>query len=128
MLVISSITLLFWRYIIFITNSYCCMYNEKVWWGESLANWLFLNIWRKKVWRINRSANRLLIESTTLNDFSLANHGRFIKFIKLSLHQTFPLYGIFWRVSPTTDLRAIGWKFVGSEGSPALYISLIWAS
>ena len=40
--------------------------------------------WRKKVWRINRSANRLLIVSTTLDGFSLANHGRFTKFAKLS--------------------------------------------
>ena len=49
-----------------------------------------------KVWRINRSANRLFIVSTNLDDFSLVNHGRFAKFAKftkLSFHQTFPLYG-----------------------------------
>ena len=28
-----------------------------------------------KVWRINRSANRLLIVSTTLDGYSLMNHG-----------------------------------------------------
>ena len=33
---------------------------------ESLANWLFSSIWRKKDWWINRSANRLLIVSTNL--------------------------------------------------------------
>ena len=46
---------------------------------ESLANSLFSSIWRKKVWRINRSANRLLIVSTNLDRFSLVNHGRFAK-------------------------------------------------
>ena len=45
----------------------------------------------KKVWQINRSANKLLIVSTKLNGFSLVNHGRFAKFAKLSPHQTFPL-------------------------------------
>ena len=40
--------------------------------------------WRKKVWRINRSANGLLIVSTNLNGFSLVNRGRFAKFAKLS--------------------------------------------
>ena len=39
----------------------------------------------KKVWRINRSENRLLIVSTDLDDFSLANHGQFAKFTKLPL-------------------------------------------
>ena len=38
----------------------------------------------KKVWRINRSANRSLIVSTNLDGFSLTNHGRFTKFAKLS--------------------------------------------
>ena len=38
-----------------------------------------------------RSANKLLIVSTNLNGFSLANHGRFAK---ISPHQPFPLYGI----------------------------------
>ena len=45
-----------------------------------------LSIWRKKVWRINRSANKLLIVSigTNLDGFSLANRGQFVKFAKLS--------------------------------------------
>ena len=50
---------------------------------ESLANWLFSTIWQKKIWRINRSANRLLNVSTNFDGFSFANHGRFAKFIKL---------------------------------------------
>ena len=49
--------------------------------GESLAN---LSIWEKKVWRINKSANRLLILSTNLDG---------AKFAKRSPHQTLPLYG-----------------------------------
>ena len=54
-----------------------------------------LSLWWKKVWRINRSANRLLIVSTNLDSFSLANHRRFTTFAKLSPHQTFPLYGTY---------------------------------
>ena len=38
----------------------------------------------KKVWQINRSANRLLIVSTNLNGFSLVNRWQFAKFAKLS--------------------------------------------
>ena len=41
--------------------------------GESLANWLISNIWQKKDWQINRSANRLLIVNTNLDGFTLAN-------------------------------------------------------
>ena len=74
--------------------TYLVPHSGKVWQGESLANWLFLSIWRKKVWRINRSANRLSIVSTKLDGFSLANHRQFAKFTKLSPCQTFPLYGI----------------------------------
>ena len=43
---------------------------------------------------MNRSANRLSVVTTNLDGFSLANHGRFAKFTKLSPRQTFPLYGI----------------------------------
>ena len=42
---------------------------------------------------MNRSAKRLLIVTTNLDGFSLANHGWFAKFAKLSPHQTFLLYG-----------------------------------
>ena len=38
----------------------------------------------------NRPPNRLLIVSTNLDGFSLANHGRFAKLVC----QTFPVYGI----------------------------------
>ena len=72
-------------------------YSGKVWQGETLANWLFLSIWLKKVWWINRSVNRLSIVSTKLDGFSLTNHGRFAKFAKLSPCQAFLLYSItFW--------------------------------
>ena len=57
-------------------------YSGKVQRGESLANWLFSRIWQKKVWRINRLANRLLIVSTKLD--SLVNHWWFAKIAKLS--------------------------------------------
>ena len=63
-------------------------------WGEILANWLVLSIWWKKIWRINKSANRWLIISTNLDVFSLANHGQFAKFANVSPHQSFPPYGI----------------------------------
>ena len=51
----------------------------------------FLSIQWKKVWRINKSANRLLIVSADLDGFSLANHGWF----KSVPPQNFPLYSIF---------------------------------
>ena len=47
----------------------------------------------EKFWRMNRSAKGILIVTTNLNGFSLANCKRFAKFAKLSTHQTFPLYG-----------------------------------
>ena len=68
-------------------------YSGKVWQGECLVNLLFSSIWQKKVWRMSRSAKGLLIVTTTLNGFSLANCKRFAIFAKLSTRQTFPLYG-----------------------------------
>ena len=47
-------------------------------------NQLLLSI--GKVWHINRLANRLLMVSTSLDGFSLANHGRFAKYAKLSCY------------------------------------------
>ena len=47
----------------------------------------------EKVWRMNRSANRLSIVTTNSDGFGLANHGRFANFAKLSSRQIFPLYG-----------------------------------
>ena len=38
----------------------------------------------KKVWRINRSTNRLLVVSTNLDGFRLTNDGQFVKFAKHS--------------------------------------------
>ena len=43
---------------------------------------------------MNRSAKGLLIVTTNLDDFSLANYRQFAKFVKLSTRQTFLLYGI----------------------------------
>ena len=37
-------------------------------------NLLFSTVWRKKVWRMNRSAKGLLIVTTNLDGFSLVNH------------------------------------------------------
>ena len=59
--------------------------------GGKFGELISLSLWRKKVWQINRSANRLLIVSTNLDGFSLVNHRQFAK---LSPHQTFLLYGI----------------------------------
>ena len=72
---ISSVTLLL------LDCSSCIPQSGKVWRWESLVNWLFSSIWWKKVWRINRSANTLLIISTNL---VWPNHGQFAKFTKLS--------------------------------------------
>ena len=59
-----------------------------------MANLLFLSVWRKKVWRMNRSAIGLSMVGINLDGFSLANRLRFAKFAKLSPRQTFPLYGM----------------------------------
>ena len=56
-------------------------YSGKVWRGECLVN---SSVWRKKVWQMNRSAKWLLIVTTTLDGFSLANCRQFAKFAKLS--------------------------------------------
>ena len=59
-------------------------YSGKVWRAECLANLLFLSVWRKKVWRMNRSAKGLSMVGINLDGFSLANRLRFAKFAKLS--------------------------------------------
>ena len=41
-------------------------YTRKAWRVESLVNLLFLSIWQKKVWQMNRSAKGLLIVTTNL--------------------------------------------------------------
>ena len=79
---------------VFVHTVYTLPYSGKVWRAECLANLLFLSIWRKKVWRMNGSTNRLSMVGINLDGFSLANRLRFAKFAKLSPRQTFPLYGI----------------------------------
>jgi len=49
----------------------------------------------KKVWRMNRFSQKVIIISRNLGGFSLANQGWFVKFTKLSVHQTFLLYGTY---------------------------------
>ena len=80
-------------------------YSGKVWRAGCLANLLFLSVWRKKVWRMNRSAKRLSMVAINLDGFSLANRLRFAKFAKPSPRQTFPLYGNF--LSPYTCVRTL---------------------
>ena len=43
----------------------------------------------KESWWINRSANRLLMISTNLDDYSLVNHGQFTKFANISPAKVF---------------------------------------
>ena len=64
------------------------IYGENVW-----RIYSFQAFGKKKFGKCIKSAKGLLIVTTTLDGFSLANHRRFTKFIKLSAHQTFPLYG-----------------------------------
>ena len=61
--------------------------GENVWRGEFA---LFKRLVEKSLAN-DRSAKRLLIVTTTLDGFSLANCRQFAKF---STHQTFPLYGM----------------------------------
>ena len=65
----------------------------------------------KEVWQINRSANRLLIVSTNLDGFSLANHERFAKLSRYMVdyrvsihahsivHDTVWIYGVDYKWS-----------------------------
>ena len=64
----------------------------------------------EKVWQINRSVKRLLIVSTNLDGFSLANHERFTKFTKLSPCQIFPLYNYIHTVHNYTRWSSITHK------------------
>ena len=50
-------------------------------------NLLFSSVWLDKVWQMNRSAKGLLIISTDLDSFSLADHRQFAKSTKLSTLQ-----------------------------------------
>ena len=79
-------------------------YNGKVWWGECLANLLFSSVWWNQVWRMNRSAKRLLIVTTTMDGFSLANRRWSTKFMPNFLPIT--LYNNFkWEYEVHLDPR-----------------------
>ena len=84
LLCIETAIILLQLFVSQLDNSGCCVAGK--FGGESLVNWLFSSIWQKKIWWMNRSANRLLIVCTNLNDFSLVNHGWFAKFAKLSCY------------------------------------------
>ena len=62
------------------------LYCGKVWWGGKFGELTLFEHLGKESLANYRSANRLLIVSTNLDGFSLANHGRFAKFAKLSRH------------------------------------------
>jgi len=50
-------------------------YSGKAWWGESLVSLLALSIWQKRVWRMNRFSQKVIIVNRNLDGFSLANQG-----------------------------------------------------
>ena len=68
-----------------------------------------MSVWRGKVWRMDGFSHKVIIISKNLDGFSLANHGRFAKFAKLSPRQTFPLYGIYhiYQLDDTTAIKFI---------------------
>ena len=69
-------------------------HSGKAWWGECLANLLFSSVWQKKS-LANEYISQMVINCNYyFGWFSLANCRRFAKFVKLSIRQTFPLYGI----------------------------------
>ena len=65
-------------------TNYKVPYSGKVWRRESLANFTVMSVWRGKVWRMDGFSHKVIIISKNLDGFSLANHGRFTKFAKLS--------------------------------------------
>ena len=65
---------------------YYIPYSGKVWRAECLANLLFLSVWRKKVWRMNRSAKGLSMVAINLDGFSLANRQRFAKLSRYAVY------------------------------------------
>ena len=95
-------------------------YGRKVWQWERLVNLLFLSLWQKKVWQINRSAKRLLIISTYLDGFSLANHGGFATFAKPSPAKLsrFMVYHEV-KMSAVSDMRSHP-KYYTSQANDAL--------
>ena len=90
-----------YKYIKILCNkrSLCFNYVHTIYVAGSLVERMFgeftlFKYLAKIVWQMNRSAKELLIVTTNLDGFSLANCRRFAKFYKLSTCQTFPLYGI----------------------------------
>ena len=59
-----------------------------------MANLLFLSVWQKKVWRMNRSAKGSSMVGINLDGFSLANHLRFAKFAKLSHYTVYSIAAV----------------------------------
>ena len=88
-------------------------YSGKVWQGK-VCNWLVSSIWQNKIWQINRSAYRLLIVSTNLDGYSLAN--------RCQIRQTFPLYGIvFWECATSKQKCVLG-RIIHPESSLITYL------
>ena len=48
-------------------------YSGKVWQGETLENLFLLSVWQRRVWRMNRLRHKVIIITTALDGFSLAN-------------------------------------------------------
>ena len=63
-------------------------YHRKVWWREC-SKFTLSSIWGKKFGKwIDQPKGLLIIVTTTLDGFSLANHRQFTKFTKFSTCQT----------------------------------------
>ena len=50
----------------------------------------------RKVWQIDRFSHKVIIICKNLDGFSLANHGRFAKFVKLSRYTVFDKFICIW--------------------------------
>ena len=66
----------------------------------------------EKVWQTNRSTKRLLIVTTNLDGFSLANCWWSVKFTKVPppIWQTFPPYGIRHSIDTCACKYELGWS------------------
>ena len=73
--------------------NYSILYSGKVWWGESLANLANRQRFAKlKPSKLVATINDLLVDLLILQTF-FRQMFETSQFTKLSLHQTFPLYG-----------------------------------
>ena len=61
------------------------LYRRKAWQGKNLVKLLFSGIWQK-VKHMNRSGIKLLMVTTNLDDYNLANHKQFITFARFSCY------------------------------------------